>query len=455
MTRRKLRPGDVGEVSYREIPLKGTGARGKSVWQARVRVCLYDGSEEQPGRNADTKTEARNRVLKAATDLLSAPRGSEALKPDSRVGLACRQWINELRVRQAWPNPPVRPQTVDEYERNLGRHVVPHLGKRRLRELTPAIIQAWIDGMIERGKDGPHDMVTTTAATRGNLISVLDRAVVHDALRDNPARKTQAPSKKRPEPKAMTVFGIGRLRAAVRSWERSREGQPGPRPTGHLPAVVDVMLGTGMRIGEVMALRWGEVNLSPDGLPTIAVEATLTDVKGQGTVRQPKPKTDAGDRVIILPPFVAEALVSIRPAVTTADMPVFPSRRFRDGRNATRAQTPHNIRRTLRMALDKAEMTGEVYPHLLRKTVATRVARKMRLADAAALLGHKIDAGVTARHYIDRLRLAPDTSAVLQEMVEIGDAEYQKSNEETRVAGSDTDKMAHAAIGAVEDSTGW
>lgn len=448
---RKLLPGEVGGLSYRKIPLKG--ARGKYVWQARVRVCLFDSTEKQPARNGDTQTEAGDRVLAAANELLSAGQGSEALKPESLVGLACRQWINELRVRQTWPNPPVRPQTVDEYERNLGLHIVPHLGKLRLRELTPAIVQRWIDGMIERAKDGPNDMVTTTIATRGNLIKVLDRAVVHDALRDNPARKTQAPTRVRPEPTAMTVLDVGRLRAAVRSWENSRLGQPGPRPTGNLPAVIDVMLGTGIRIGEAMALRWGEVNLSPDGLPTIAIQATLTDVKGQGTLRQEKTKTRAGERIIIIPPFVTDSLAAIRPAKTTAAMPVFPSRRFRDGRNVMSSQTPANVRRTLRMALAAAKMTGEVHPHLLRKTVATRVARKMHISDAASLLGHKINAGVTG-DYIERLRLAPDTSSVLQEMVEIGDAEYLKwIKEQDKAVERETRETMLAAT--VPDSTGW
>ncbi|GAB2493144.1 hypothetical protein GCM10027063_36010 [Promicromonospora xylanilytica] len=39
---------------------------------------------------------------------------------------------------------------------------------------------------------------------------VLDRAVVHDALRDNPMRKTIAPSKEKPQPKAITALDIGR-----------------------------------------------------------------------------------------------------------------------------------------------------------------------------------------------------------------------------------------------------
>lgn len=203
-----------------------------------------------------------------------------------------------------------------------------------------------------------------------------------------------------------------------------------------------------------MALRWGEVNLSPDGLPTISVEATLTDVKGQGTVRQEKPKTDAGERIIIIPPFLAASLESIRPTATTAEMPVFPSRTFQDGRNALTPQTTHNMRRSLRLALKEAKMTGEVYPHLLRKTVATVVARKMSTAVAAALLGHKIDGGVTVRNYIERLRLAPDTSSVLQELVAIGEEEAEKK----RPGTTDPETAAEAPAvpdGELVDASGW
>ncbi|GAA4687982.1 Phage integrase, N-terminal SAM-like domain [Promicromonospora umidemergens] len=421
MGKHKLEPGEHGEIFLQQTGLK--------TWRGRTRLCLWDGTETWVSRNASTDDAARLKVQKGVVERLSAARGSDDLKPNSKVGLACRQWVAEMRVRSEWPRPPIRPQTVDEYERLLGNHVVPTLGKRRLNELTPALCQAFVDGIVKLGKSKERqakgqEMVTTTLQVRSALCMVLDRAVVHDAIRDNPMRKTIAPARKKPNPKAMTVTDVYRLRTAVRAWEKDREGKPGPKPTGQLPAAIDVMLGTGMRIGEVMALRWGEVNLSPDGLPTIAVEATLTDVKGQGTVRQPMPKTDAGERVIIIPPFVVESLEQIRPVVTSAEMPVFPSRRFKDKR--VREQTTANLRRTLRSALALAKMAGEVHPHLLRSTAATFVARRMRAADAAALLGHKIDAGVTGRHYIERLRLAPDTSAVLQEMVDIGKEEAAK-----------------------------
>lgn len=453
----QLKPGQHGKIFVYE---KGAKWKGQSLLR------LLDGSYTTVTRVRRTETSARLAVQDGITERLGAAQGSIDLKPNSKVGQACRQWVNEMRARTRWPNPPVLPQTVDEYERLLGNHVVPRLGKRRLNELTPAVCQGWLDGILERGRaGGKHDMLATAIQARSAFVAVMDRAVVHDAVRDNPVRKTLAPSKKKPEPRSMTAIDVHRLRMAVRDWEEVRKGQPGPKPTGHLPAAVDVMLGTGMRIGEVMALRWGEVNLSPDGLPTITVAATMVDIKGQGTVRQPQPKSEAGERIIVVPPFTAQALASIRPSgETTAEMPVFPSRTFRDGRNVGRSQTPANMRRSLRLALERAKMTGEVYPHLLRKTVATFVARKLGAGDAAMLLGHKIDAGVTGRHYIERLRLAPDSSAVLQAMVEIGAEEAAKADQAAHTqasvaslspAGDLTPTAAWVQPTLTDDETGW
>ncbi|WP_152193290.1 tyrosine-type recombinase/integrase [Georgenia subflava] len=427
MSRQRLKPGEHGEIFI--APHNGT-------WRAKVRVRRFNGTEAQVSRKGRTPEAARLAVQNALAERLDTPSGSAELKNDDKVGLAARQWINELRAKSRWPNPPIRPQTVDEYERLLANHLVPRLGTYRLYELTPAVCQDWINEIVEAGKGGPNSMVVTATQARGAFRGVLDRAILHDALRHNPADKIEVPRRKVPEPKAMTIKDVYRLRQAVREWEKSRQGRPGPRPTGHLPAAVDVMLGTGLRIGEVMSLLWGEVNLSPDGLPTVAVSATLVDVKGEGTVRQEMTKTDAGMRTIIIPRFTVEALESVRPHQTTPDLPVFPSRRFKDGRLDLTPQTPHNIRRSLRAALELAEMRGEVHPHLLRSTVATFVARQRGVADAATLLGHKVNGGVTTRHYVERLRLAPDVSSVLQEVIEIGDEQATAEAERTAGPGS-------------------
>ncbi|MBO0609364.1 tyrosine-type recombinase/integrase [Myceligenerans salitolerans] len=277
MGKQTLKPGEHGEIFLKET---STGS-----WRGRARLRLLDGDYTSVSRSASNRDVARLRVQEGITERLNAPKGSESLTPTSKFGLACREWVNEMRVRATWPRPPIRPQTIDEYERLLGNHAVPKLGKRRLNELTPAVCQGLLDSIVERGKDGKFDLVTTASQVRSAVNQVLDRAVIHDALRDNPMRKTKAPAPQKPDPKALTVTDVYRLRAAVRAWEEDRRGKPGPKPRGHLPAAVDLMLGTGMRIGEVMALQWGAVNLSPDGLPTVAVEATMVDIKGAGDDR--------------------------------------------------------------------------------------------------------------------------------------------------------------------------
>lgn len=419
MGRAELKPGEHGEIS-----IKQTAPR---TWRARTRLRLWSGEVVPVSRNASQDDKARLRVQAAVAEILNAARGSDELKPDSKVGLACRQWVTEMRVRSTWPRPPMKPQTIDKYEEHLGRYAVPLLGKKRLNELTPAICQRLIDSVVARGVSAEKDMTTSAVRVRSVLNMVLDRAVMHDAIRDNPMRKTVAPGLKKPVPRAMTVTDVYRLRQAVRHWVEAGKDRPGPDPSEHLAVIIDVLLGTGARIGEALAPRWGDVDLDPvDGIATVTIDATMVVIKGQGCVRQQKPKTEAGEREIVLPPFVVASLLAIRPTTATAITPIFPSRRYRNDGTIPKCQAPSNSRRQLRSALAAADMTGEVHPHLLRSTVATFVARNRGPFDAAALLGHKSDTGVTGRYYIERLRLAPDVSAVLQEMVEIGEEEARE-----------------------------
>jgi len=59
----------------------------------------------------------------------------------------------------------------------------------------------------------------------------------------------------------------------------------------------------------------------------------------------------------------------------------------------------------------------DVTPHDFRRTVATQVARATTLANATALLGHA-DESTTARHYVQRIHVAPDVRVVIDRLVE-------------------------------------
>ena len=114
--------------------------------------------------------------------------------------------------------------------------------------------------------------------------------------------------------------------------------------TPDLVDVLDVLAGTGLRIGELCALRWVDVDLEGER-PTLTVAGTVTQVKGKGLIRQPLPETDAGHRTVMLPRLVVSVLLRRSVTVPEGDDSglVFPS-------SALTLRFPHNLRRQLRDA---------------------------------------------------------------------------------------------------------
>lgn len=105
---------------------------------------------------------------------------------------------------------------------------------------------------------------------------------------------------------ALTIDEVTALRQALKKMAR-RRGREGPDPLTELLDVVDLMLGTGMRIGEVLALRWSDVDFGEH--PRLTVSGTLVPIKENGLIRQPHTKTASGYRALTLPTFVVEVLL--------------------------------------------------------------------------------------------------------------------------------------------------
>ena len=88
-----------------------------------------------------------------------------------------------------------------------------------------------------------------------------------------------------------------------------------------LPDLVDFMLGTGLRIGEALAMTWPAVDLD-EGVAE--VRGTVGRISGRGLVIHPKPKTRAGWRRLHLPVWLVESLQR-RERVESEWRVVFPS----------------------------------------------------------------------------------------------------------------------------------
>jgi len=162
-------------------------------------------------------------------------------------------------------------------------------------------------------------------------------------------------------PDVFTWAQITAIRAAIRDWEK-RPILAGPRPDGQLGQIVEVMLGTSARIGEVLAIR--VTNLDAP-VPMVRIAGKIVSRKGEHTHRQDHPKTARSVRRVALPGF-ALRVVRVR----------LRSLRFVGPETllfATRVGTPHttnNVRRQLRDVMEQAGIE-DVTPHRFRRTAAT------------------------------------------------------------------------------------
>lgn len=188
---------------------------------------------------------------------------------------------------------------------------------------------------------------------------------------------------------------------AAANW-RSEPGLPGPKPDGQVRDIIEVLLGTAMRTGEVLALRPCDLDDRPTGM-VAAVAGTVVQRKGQGAIRQDRPKSEASIRWIPVPEFAASVLRRRSIGVDEART-IFANRRGGP-------LSPYNARRTFRDFLVEAGLgDSAISLRWYRRTGATVIARGMGSDAAAAFLGHSSSA-ITEGHYIERDRTVDRTPA--------------------------------------------
>ncbi|PZS03279.1 MAG: site-specific integrase [Pseudonocardiales bacterium] len=157
-----------------------------------------------------------------------------------------------------------------------------------LGRVHPSDVEAWLLSLRGAGK-----APSTVRQTYTILRAVLDAAVRDGLLARNPAAVIRRPAVQRVEARYLSPADVGRLLAAA---ESSRYG----------PLLI-VLAGTGLRRGEALALRRGDVDLEAG---TARVRGTLARIDGALIVTEPK--TERSRRTIPLPAHVVTALRAVR-----------------------------------------------------------------------------------------------------------------------------------------------
>lgn len=328
-------------------------------FRAIARFRDLDGHIRQVERSGRSATAARN-ALRTALIARTQVASAGELSPMDTFEKATGLWFERVRrlVREGRRSP----GTLETYERQAAAHIIPSLGALRLREITTALL----DRFINRLND---DVGSATARTCRSIVSgVLGMAVRYGALSSNPVREVdRVESRPRKDPRALTqaerAEWFSRLRADQRAVDMD------------LVDLCRFLLATGLRLGEALAVLWTEVDLDAG---SIEVTSTMIRVTGQGLIRKTT-KSSAGQRRLLLPTWAVDMLRQRWARGARLDMPVMHNLDggYRD---------PHNTRRELRLAARRIGFDW-VTAHVFRKTTAT-------ILD---------DAGLSARMIADQL----------------------------------------------------
>lgn len=319
-----------------------------------------DGKLRRISFTAKTKREAMAKLAQAMADI---ERGTFSEPNKVTVGEWLDTWLTEYK------KPSLRPTTWEAYEVIVRCHLKPALGHVLLKDLRPEHLQRLYN---QKAADG----LSASTVRHIHLVmhGALKQALRNQLVARNAAEAVALPRGEKKQVRAMTPEEEARFLEAV---SQDRLG----------PAFV-TLLGTGLRRGELLALRWEDVDLVKG---VIQVRAGMIRSKEKGLVFQ-EPKTATARRAIPLPEDVTAELKRWKARQNQERLALGEAYQDNGLVFATELGTPiepRNFNRVFYRLREKAGIGKNVNLHALRHSYATRLLeRGVRLKVVQELLGH-------------------------------------------------------------------
>ncbi|RRQ77216.1 site-specific integrase, partial [Enterococcus faecium] len=260
----------------------GVRKRGKR-WYYYFEDINDDGSRKKVEKvGGDTRPEAEAALRKVLSDIDET--GQYFLGTDTRVKQYLDFWMEEYVKLNLKYN------TYENYRFTIKNHINGYLGKKKLTDLSPALLQNFINAEFKKGYSKK-----TMTITHSVLKNALNMAVYPWGLiKQNPMLYVKIP-KYEERPTTKKDLKIISLEDFDHMLEITPEGHP-----FYIP--LNIGFYTGMRVGEVCGLTWDNVDFSNG---TITVEKQM--VKNDGEWVYGTPKTSSSNRTI----FIGQTLLAI------------------------------------------------------------------------------------------------------------------------------------------------
>lgn len=262
--------------------------RPDGTWWARITIGSDEnGKQKRKAFYGKTRKEVQEKLTAALNDV----NNSNYIEPSN---ITLNQWANIWLKDYKKPN--IHLNTYNSYYGSMKRHVLPHLGSVKLKNLRHDMIQSLMSKLIGEGlgMHGVHDAHLV-------LHNCLEQAYKNDLIVKNPAAKVTLPPIPKSNRRALNVEEQEKIVGSARNYEGGE--------------IILMSLATGMRMGEILPLTWNDIDFKAK---LIHVNKAVSNTKdpddpdGKWYNIIGEPKTKKSNRAIPMIPSVVELLKSVK-----------------------------------------------------------------------------------------------------------------------------------------------
>lgn len=315
---------------------------------------------------------------------------AEQLRTPAQSGYkgTVEEWMEEWMEGELLGS--VKKSSYQTYLALLRSHIRPRLGRMRLTAVTPSVIQSFVDALERSG------LSFSTIKSAYRLLSAAMKGAQEEGLiQKNPCRKIRIQRNMSDEQRVLTRSEQETIRVSAQSEHE-------------LPALFGLY--TGLRLGELCALKWSDVDWEKGTIFVRRTVQRLPVAANQGGKHRTRliiapPKSSRSMRVIPLPAFLLDILQALRPDEQTGGY-IF------GGTDAV--ADPRTIQRRFKRLADRLAIRN-VHFHTLRHSFATRLLELgVDIKTVSVLLGHssvRTTLDFYSHSLIEQQRLAMDRLA--------------------------------------------
>ncbi len=262
---------------------------GDTMAKYRIRVQIAENDDGTPvfkQIQADNQNELNDRIVKMYIEsgrIWEFMQKPEVDTPKKSITFAeyVDKWMTVYKAGK------LKPSTIATYQKHLRAHVLPAFGKREIASITTEDIQLFLNERKQLAKK-------TLSSMRHFMGEVFKDAVEDGLIEKDPtaSRRISIPSNKSYEREALPLEQFKEIMANLDQLNSADK------------RMLVLMMFTGMRRGEVLGLRWEDIDTEA-GL--IHVQRNVTHAGGNRPVIG-TPKTKSGKRDVPLDPYVLDAL---------------------------------------------------------------------------------------------------------------------------------------------------